>query len=686
VVPAGPTFEQKMAWILRLEDRRLLREPAPEVAPPSPVRGKGKAPIVAPPPAPPDLIRLLADGEARVRRRAALAVGRVGLRDGTEPLVALLRDADPEVRQMAAFALGLLGDVRARDPLVGLLADSSPLVQGSAAEALGLLGDSAAAEPIGLMVSQVVQSGALAQVPTDDREVPRDSPVGAFRLGVYALARLKAFDPLASAVLDSAGQPRVWWWPVAFAIQQLQDKRALSALLALAKDEHPYTRMFAIKGLGALKDRSTTAVLLPLLADGDRNVVIETIRALARIGDEMAAAPIVRILQAARTDVHVRIEALSALGAIRGTGAADATLDWLADPDPGVRAAALRAAALQDPDGFVTVLSGLDPDPDWQVRATLASLLATLTPEVALPRLTSMLADTDQRVVAPALSSLVKLRAPGVSGMAFDRLTADDAVVRATAARGIGELKPENGIAALVSAYQFGQRDATYVARAAALEGLAKYGAAAATPLLETALTDKDWAVRVRAATLLSQLTSSADVATRVRPAPTPSGPDIYQLPRIINPSVSTQVYFDTDRGTIQVELAVLDAPITVENFVSLARKGFFTGLMIHRVVPNFVVQTGDPRGDSEGGPGYTIRDELNQRPYLRGTVGMALDWPDTGGSQFFIVHSPQPQLDARYTVFGQVVGGMEVIDQLRQGDVIRRVRVWDGQQLTEGR
>ena len=92
----------------------------------------------------------------------------------------------------------------------------------------------------------------------------------------------------------------------------------------------------------------------------------------------------------------------------------------------------------------------------------------------------------------------------------------------------------------------------------------------------------------------------------------------------------------------------MLDAPLTVENFVALARKGFFNGLSVHRVVPDFVVQDGDPRGDGEGGPGYTIRDELNQRPYLRGTVGMALDWADTGGSQFFITHSPQPHLDAQ--------------------------------------
>jgi cyclophilin family peptidyl-prolyl cis-trans isomerase len=127
------------------------------------------------------------------------------------------------------------------------------------------------------------------------------------------------------------------------------------------------------------------------------------------------------------------------------------------------------------------------------------------------------------------------------------------------------------------------------------------------------------------------------------------------------------------------VELAVVDAPRTAANFIALVRRGYYNNIPLHRVVPDFVAQGGDPRGDGEGGPGYTIRDEINQRPYLRGTVGMALDWADTGGSQFFITHSPQPHLDARYSAFGQVISGMDVVDRLSQWDVIRTVRVWDG-------
>jgi len=189
---------------------------------------------------------------------------------------------------------------------------------------------------------------------------------------------------------------------------------------------------------------------------------------------------------------------------------------------------------------------------------------------------------------------------------------------------------------------------------------------------------DKDWALRLRAATLLRQQ-GVADVDAAIRPAPSDVAADDRRLLALVNPQYSPHAFIETDKGTIEIELAVLDAPLTVDNFVTLARKGYFTGLTVHRVVPDFVVQDGDPRGDGEGGPGYTIRDEINQRPYLRGTVGMALAGKDTGGSQFFITHSPQPHLDARYTVFGHVVSGMEVVDRIAPSDIVRGVRIWDG-------
>jgi cyclophilin family peptidyl-prolyl cis-trans isomerase len=122
------------------------------------------------------------------------------------------------------------------------------------------------------------------------------------------------------------------------------------------------------------------------------------------------------------------------------------------------------------------------------------------------------------------------------------------------------------------------------------------------------------------------------------------------------------------------MELLPDEAPLTVDNFVQLSRRGYYRGIVFHRVVPNFVIQDGDPRGDGNGGPGYSIRCEINEVPYDRAAVGMALSGKDTGGSQWFVTHAPQPHLDGGYTVFGRVISGMNVVDAIIRGDVIKSI------------
>jgi cyclophilin family peptidyl-prolyl cis-trans isomerase/HEAT repeat protein len=135
-----------------------------------------------------------------------------------------------------------------------------------------------------------------------------------------------------------------------------------------------------------------------------------------------------------------------------------------------------------------------------------------------------------------------------------------------------------------------------------------------------------------------------------------------------------------TNRGVFTIELLPGDAPLTVDNFINLARSGYFDNLIVHRVVPNFVMQDGDPRGDGNGGPGWSIRCEVNMVPYGRGAVGMALSGKDTGGSQWFVTHSPQPHLDGGYTVFGHVDdAGMKVVDSIARGDRIVSVKIIEG-------
>jgi peptidylprolyl isomerase/peptidyl-prolyl cis-trans isomerase B (cyclophilin B) len=129
--------------------------------------------------------------------------------------------------------------------------------------------------------------------------------------------------------------------------------------------------------------------------------------------------------------------------------------------------------------------------------------------------------------------------------------------------------------------------------------------------------------------------------------------------------------------GEVRIELYPQDAPKTVESFIALSKKGFYDGLTFHRIVPGFVAQGGDPKGDGTGGPGYTLKAEFNARKHVRGTVAMARSQsPDSAGSQFYICFAAHPHLDRQYTVFGQVVSGMEVVDQIRQGDRMKTIRI----------
>jgi peptidyl-prolyl cis-trans isomerase B (cyclophilin B) len=137
---------------------------------------------------------------------------------------------------------------------------------------------------------------------------------------------------------------------------------------------------------------------------------------------------------------------------------------------------------------------------------------------------------------------------------------------------------------------------------------------------------------------------------------------------------------FDTSRGPIKIELYPDKAPLTVANFVNLAKRGFYDGLNFHRVIPDFMIQGGCPEGSGRGGPGYRFEDETaNGVRHERGVLSMANAGPNTNGSQFFITHVPTPWLDGKHTVFGKVTEGLDVVDAVKQGDLINKVTI-DGE------
>jgi cyclophilin family peptidyl-prolyl cis-trans isomerase len=266
-----------------------------------------------------------------------------------------------------------------------------------------------------------------------------------------------------------------------------------------------------------------------------------------------------------------------------------------------------------------------------------------------------------------------------VHAMLLQGLRDTDFYVRATVIGALAERPAIADLPAVLDSYRFAAADSANDARLAAIQYVAALWKSDSTSFTAASLTTLEgmrapsdpleraagkqvpaW-VAWRSVRTVPRSRAWYDSLVRMMVLPVTSG-------RTINATIYTV------RGPIRLELFGSDAPITVWNFLSLARSGYYRNTRFHRVVPNFVAQDGDPRDDGNGGPGYSIRDEMNRHRYDRGAVGMALSGPDTGGSQYFITHSPQPHLDGHYTVFGRVVGGYDVLDRIVQGDLITRI------------
>jgi len=435
-----------------------------------------------------------------------------------------------------------------------------------------------------------------------------------------------------------------------------------------------------LRGLAAAGEARVLPVARAIASrqTADVKLRVAAVRAIGQLADSGSVDALIQLMSTRGSPRNLALEAAVALGSAAGNSRAfDALADEFTNPWPAMRAAVLGSAAKVDPDGFLLLVSAMAADPEWSVRAEIASLLATFPADRVRVALQELATESDARVRAPALRSLAKVGAPDLTKRLYEALEAPEFTIRVTAADLIGDARPPDGVARLIAAYARGESDSAYDARAAALEALSKYATPEAIAAVRRGLADKDWPVRWRAAELLHQ--SGDATAAPETPASVRQPEEFFTSAALLHPTFSPHAFVETRAGTIEIELNVVEAPLTTTSFIDLARSGFFNGMKVHRVVPNFVVQAGDPRGDGEGGPGFTIPDELSPLPYVRGTVGMALAWRDTGGSQFFITMSPQPHLDGKYTVFGRVVKGDDVLDQLSQWDLIDRVRIWDG-------
>lgn len=604
------------------------------------------------------ILASLAASEPQVREEAAFAAGQLGL--SWEPLAEEVKarltdalraaeaaEADAGVRRTLLESLSKVNTPEAVQRLIERLGDSREGVAGRAALALGVVGR---------------RGASLAEVPLE-------------RVGVLLAP-------------DQTEETR---YAATYLLVYLKRPAALELLRQCAADPSPEVRAICAKGFAEVGGQDDAPVLGKLLGDPVPRVAAEAARSLAKLSLKCEGP-------------CATLEALRGLKRQAGAVAAGASAEGhaiLALAQTGLPASGrpvleeLRRALREAPRG---ASAGALDDVAWldcrlaaamdRQAGAIAEVLRCGGDRVSEPRRVALglrevaqgqtpagqggakdavnwLRHPDARVRLTALEWVAAR--PGSEALEAVRalIAGDDPVVAGAAAATAGTMKATEALpevrALAVRVPQEPDLAEPVAGALVALEGKE------AEPLLRTWLGHPHSNVRRVAAEFLTKLTGQPVRSSRVEmPA------DTFRPP--VAPA-GAKLTFRTKKGDITVALDTEQAPLTSGNLYALARKGYFRNVTFHRVVPDFVAQGGDPRGDGEGGPGYSIRCELTHRPYLRGTMGMALAGKDTGGSQFFFTHTPQPHLDGRYTVFGDVTAGMDVVDALLEGDVILDVQ-----------
>ncbi|HWP82631.1 MAG TPA: peptidylprolyl isomerase [Bacteroidota bacterium] len=690
VLLQGSAFSQKYSTpereILKLQDQRST--------------GEGK------------LFSYLNSQDANLRYRALIALANIQDSATVGDIVPLLDDGSAKVRAAAAFALGQIGSKESQKPLAERLAkEKSKDALKRIIEALGKCGtdsalsilDSFKISPklaelngeIALSVARCALRGVKSQVGVSLclRLLSDPSPEVRWK-ALYALWRMSPYEPLDKELEEHSNDLK----------KLSQEKNGevrmhLATLLGRAKTSVSYTTLRDL----ARREKSTK----------EWRVQVQIVRSLINLIPEHSSALDEVLPWLDSQETHVTMALLGALGGIQKEHIDKAkNKDQLRQKLLALLSKTKRQSDLVKGEAIVVIgklfpadfaFSDLLQEKKTSIRLRTKVLEGmSLIPSVEhLSIILSHVEDEEVKVAVGAWEALRKLLTPAnirkmrkEASLAFlpdllyrrmkSSLLRDDMAVTTLVSQAAGDssiyaILIEGGRGEqiveelMLTSTRLSSPNDTE-AMQALLETLGKIGDRKVVPVLERALLDPDKTVAVVAAASLAKITGedySASIPKSTEPLYTDY--DWRGLERI---TPNQRVRMKTNRGTITLQLMKDHAPFSILSFVKLVRRGFYKGLTFHRVVPNFVIQGGDPRGDGWGGPGYSIRSEWSLVNYERGSVGLASAGKDTEGCQFFITHSPQPHLDGRYTIFGRVVQGMDVVDRIQIGDRIESVEL----------
>lgn len=682
---------------------------------------------------PAPVIPLLSNVNAAIRYRSALAAGRIGDEKALPGLTELLSDDVVDVRAMAAFAIGEVESAKGSEALLKVLNDSEApdALRARAVEAVGKI---AAASPQDAKTKNLGDAIVNTLKTEDLWGAKQDSKVVILALTAVLRARPAGAEIVVAKFLSSK-DPRIRG-DAGNTLSRLRAKNANAELRSMLRsDPDINARANAGRALGAAEDKVAYQVLLDAaIKDADQRVRVSAIRSLASLKEIKALEPLVdhgnQLIAKAKKSRSANpaekselLEIAAVIGRLVPNSYNDTAVDFLQELrklDRFRSSEAEIALASVAPTGYIAEFNFSNNGySDWRVAdayaAGLGSLAASTDPSVktrAGQAITKLIAGMPSGVKPSYQNEMLKavpglqranaaLKPANLNDILLEMLANQDVNVRAAAA-GLMAAQPatQENIGALKNAFTISLADRfSDDAQLGVMAALNRLDKKDAVSTLLTALNAPNYLVRKRAFQLLADPELQNEfpaIATLLDKARSEHKDEVLpfkngnatRIGQVLNSEAdyrralsrsngSATAIFQTEKGRFSISLNGGDAPLTVDNFIKLARARYFNGSEVHRVVANFVMQDGDPTGTGSGGPGWSIRCEINMTEFERGSVGMALSGKDTGGSQWFVDHAPQPHLDGGYTVFGKVnESDMRIVDRIVRGDKIISVRI----------
>jgi len=633
------TFAEKIGDIIYAEDQRLQDD---------------------------KLTGYLQDADPEIRARAALAIGRIGAAGSGQLLYDVISsDSSMDVAAEAAFAIGLTGESEFAGQLLDLALDLPTKIAGPLVEAAGRLTDTSMAEEIEMI------AGFLSHPSPDVRAI---ACMALFRAGAREMGPRLA--DLARTEPDEEVQVTAL-----YALARLGFEEPTDVYIKHFADADPYVRSLAVRGLGAPETDEAVHYLTIALNDSDPRVVAQAIASLSRKTTPEAKSKLAKKLSVER-DEKLKTAMIDALARQENSQAVDAVNAILSSgPSTNVVVSAVKYLATIQKDRAVALIDSLQTLDNPQIRAACAEAYAAIATENIIPRLAVLFNDENELVRLTAFTSLMELDSANADFYLGNALDDSSYVMAVVAADFIGRKQLASYLPRMYDMMSGGLQTHVDI-RGALVDAAGSFISDSArdtlaVQIVNEGILDPDYIVRRTAAEIYDEKLDR-DYYNSVPPAETRIGKGkiIRSVEKYRQNPYAT---ITTNRGEIELELYFDVAPLTVLNFIDLAKGGIYEGVSFHRVIPNFVTQGGDPEGSGWGGPGYCIRCEYSREPYKTGTVGIATSGKDTGGSQFFITLSPQPHLDGRYTVFGQVLAGMDVVNEIVKGDIVEKIEIHEG-------